>query len=154
MSRSRRADPHPAGSRTSIRYGALLRPDVSEAVEFVLRIAVRGRSSQSCDLHRKRANLRRRGVSNHFGVRNPIFPVWRRRYRYCELRLGQSIAYQGFLNNLAKDQNYLSTFEIMSAETNISSLFAKGFHYSAKGNQLLAEELANYLIEKKMMIPD
>ena len=66
-----------------------------------------------------------------------------------ELRLGQSIAYQGFLNNLAKDQNYLSTFEIMSAETNISSLFAKGFHYSAKGNQLLAQQLANYLIEKK-----
>ena len=68
-----------------------------------------------------------------------------------ELRLGQNIAYQDFLDNLAKNQNYLSTFEIMSSETNLSSLFAKGFHYSAKGNQILAKELTNYLTEKKLI---
>lgn len=71
-----------------------------------------------------------------------------------KLHLGQDIAYQDFLDNLAKDQNYLSTFELLSSESDMSSLFAKGFHYSAKGNKLLAQELANYLIEKKLVIAD
>lgn len=68
-----------------------------------------------------------------------------------EIRLGKELAYQGFLDDLAKGQNYLSTFELLSSESNISSLFAKGFHFSPKGNQILAQELANYLIDKKLI---
>ena len=68
-----------------------------------------------------------------------------------ELRLNQSLAYQDFLDNLAKDQNYLSTFELLLSESDLSSLFAKGFHYSAKGNQKIAQELADYLIEEELI---
>lgn len=67
------------------------------------------------------------------------------------LRLGQDLVYQDFLDDLAKGQNYYSTFDLLSKETDIPSLFEKGFHYSMKGNKILAEDLANYLIEKKFI---
>jgi hypothetical protein len=68
-----------------------------------------------------------------------------------ELKLGKTLAYQGFLDNVAKGQNYLSAYEGMSKASNIANWFAQGFHYSPQGNQYLAEKLADYLIEKKLI---
>ena len=70
-----------------------------------------------------------------------------------QAKWNKELPHQNIWNNLIGDKNYFSTYPVLS-DASLRKLFVGVYasHYSGYGNQLIAEQLADYLMKKELIV--